>query len=72
MNVPVRIKLVILSKLRAYHTKTYVYLCWTFGRGPSLRLVEGCPATANTMNNRNDNRISTHGFGIPFHSDNFL
>ena len=57
MNVPVRIKLVILSKLGAYHTKTYVYLCWTYGRDPSSRLVGGCPVTANMINNTKERII---------------
>jgi len=72
MNVRVRIKHVILSKLGAYHTESSLYLCLTNGRGLSSRLVGGCPVTANTINNRTDNQISTHGFGITFNSDNLL
>ena len=68
----VRIKLVILSKLKAYHMETYVYLCWTYGRDPSSCLVGGCPVTTNMINNRIGNRISTHGFGITVNSDNVL
>ena len=72
MKVPMRFKLMILSKLEAYHTKIYVYLCWTYGGDLSSRPVGGCPVTANMINDRTNNQISTHGFGITLNSDNLL
>src|SRR6267154_3242586 len=43
----VRIKVVIISRLRAHRTKLYLFLCWTSGGDPSSRLVRGFRSTTN-------------------------
>ena len=43
----IRIKVVIISSLRAHHTELYLSLCWTSGRDPPSCLVRGFRLTAN-------------------------
>ena len=43
----VRNKVVIISRLRAHHTKLCLSLCWTSGGDPTLPLARGFRSTAN-------------------------
>src|SRR6266700_2269162 len=56
----VRIKVVIISRLRAHRTKLYLSLCWTSGGDSSSRLLREFPSTANMRGQCDYYSKSTH------------